>query len=329
MRRERSEVAVNRRILVGALTGLIVPYLATLAWTGTIHGEELRHEQQAGAVGDRRILLDRGSAGYYMDVEEYLPGVLARQIPVDYELEALRAQAVVARTYIYKQMGGSPGSGSAGEVPESALDMDYLETAQMKALWGSAQFPAIYEKLEEAVRSTAGMTMAYGGQYIDAMFCRASAGSTRAGDAEHPYLQPVDCPEDVEADNFLQLKSWSKGEFAGKISAIPEPAGGDGTVEESRIPESIQIVSRDGAGYVTQLQIGGRGFTGEEVQYALKLQSSCYTLEPYGDGVRAVCKGVGHGYGLSQAAANARAKEGWKAEDILTYFYKNIDLISE
>lgn len=134
---------MNRRIIVGVLAGLMVPYLTTLAWTGTIHGEELRHEQQAGAVGKRRILLDRGGTGYYMDVEEYLPGVLARQMPADYEIEALRAQAVVARTYIYKQMGGSPGDGSVQEVPESALDLDCMETAQMKALWGSAQFPAI------------------------------------------------------------------------------------------------------------------------------------------------------------------------------------------
>lgn len=72
---------MNRRIIVGVLAGLMVPYLTTLAWTGTIHGEELRHEQQAGAVGKRRILLDRGGTGYYMDVEEYLPGVLARQMP--------------------------------------------------------------------------------------------------------------------------------------------------------------------------------------------------------------------------------------------------------
>ncbi len=320
---------MNRRIIVGVLTGLMVPYLTTLAWTGTIHGEELRHEQQAGAVGKRRILLDRGGAGYYMDVEEYLPGVLARQMPADYEPEALRAQAIVARTYIYKQMGGVPGDGAVREVPESALDLDCMETAQMKALWGSAQFPAIYEKLEAAVRSTAGITATFDGQYIDAMFCRAAAGRTRAGDEGHPYLQPVDCPGDVEADGYLQMLTFTKDEFAGKISAVPAGDSGARPVEPDQIPGSVQIVSRDEAGYVTALQIGGHDFSGEEVQYALGLQSSCFTLEPYEDGVRAVVKGIGHGYGLSQAGANARAREGWKAEDILTYFYKNVDLISE
>ena len=95
------------------------------------------------------------------------------------------------------------------------------------------------------------------------------------------------------------------------------------------MPDTIQIVSRDTAGYVDQIQIGNAGFSGEEVQYALGLASSCFVLEPYEDGIRAVVKGIGHGYGLSQATANEKAKEGWKAEDILGYFYKNIAFISE
>lgn len=96
----------------------------------------------------------------------------------------------------------------------------------MKALWGSAQFPAIYEKLEDAVQSTAGVTMVCDGQYIDAMFCRATAGRTRAGDEGHPYLQPVDCPKDVEADGYLQMLTFTRDEFAGKISGIPDSSSG-------------------------------------------------------------------------------------------------------
>lgn len=161
------------------------------------------------------------------------------------------------------------------------------------------------------------------------MFCRATAGRTRAGDEGHPYLQPVDCPKDVEADGYLQMLTFTRDEFAGKISGIPDSSSGARPVEPGQIPDSVQIVSRDDGGYVTALQIGGHDFTGEEVQYALGLQSSCFTLEPYEDGMRAVAKGIGHGYGLSQAGANARAREGWKAEEILTYFYKNIELISE
>ena len=91
---------VNKRIIWAAVTGLMVPYVGTLAWTGTIRGEELRYEQQKEVSGRRRILLDRSNGSYYMDMEEYLPGVIARQMPVEYEPEALKAQAIIARTYI-------------------------------------------------------------------------------------------------------------------------------------------------------------------------------------------------------------------------------------
>lgn len=320
---------MNKKPIYALISALVIPYIVTLSWTGTIHGEELRHAQQSEATGRRRVLLDRSQSGYYMDVEAYLPGVLARQMPADYEQEALRAQAIAARTYIYKQMGHLTEEEPSGEIPESALDMDYLETAQMKAMWETAQFPAIYEKLESAVQSTSGMVMTYEGQYIDAMFCRASAGKTRAGDYNHPYLQPVDCPGDVEAEGFLQLQSWTPEEFTQMINDIPSAGDGDRRISADQAPSAIQIAARDSSGYVTQVQIGGFLYTGEEIQYALGLQSSCFVLEPYEDGVRAVVKGVGHGFGMSQTAANARAKEGWKAEDILPCFYQNAVLVSE
>ena len=104
------------------------------------------------ASSDRRILLDRENGGLYTDVEEYLPGVLARQIPADFEMEALKAQAVIARTYIYKQM--EKNENGIWEAPESALDLDYLEKTQLEKLWGSERFPEAYERMEEAVGAT-------------------------------------------------------------------------------------------------------------------------------------------------------------------------------
>lgn len=317
---------MNKRIIWAAITGLMVPYVGTLAWTGTIRGEELRYEQQKEVSGRRRILLDRTDGSYYMDMEEYLPGVIARQMPVEYETEALKAQAIIARTYICRQM---EAAGEGNEIAESALDMDYVESEQLKSLWGSSRFPEYYKKLEGAVKATTGIVMTYENRCIDPMFCRATAGMTRKGDFTHPYLENVDCPGDVEAEGYMQMLSFSKDDFAAGINRIPEGEAGPRQVDISQIPDTIQIVSRDEAGYVDQIQIGNSSFNGEEVQYALGLQSACFTVEPFEDGVRAVSKGIGHGYGLSQTAANEKAKEGWKAEDILGYFYKNITFISE
>ena len=199
----------------------------------------------------------------------------------------------------------------------------------LKKLWGSSRFPEYYKKLEDAVKATSGIVMTYEGKCIDPMYCRATAGMTRQGDFTHPYLQTVDCPGDVEAEGYMQMLSFSRESFVSDINSIPAGESGSRTIEASQVPDTIQIVSRDDAGYVDTVQIGSAGYTGEEVQYALGLASSCFVLEPYEDGIRAVVKGIGHGYGLSQATANEKAKEGWKAEDILGYFYKNIAFISE
>ena len=324
---------MNRRAVWAILTGMFVPYVGTLAWTGTIHGEELHYEQQKELSGKRRILLDRGGKAYYMDLEEYLPGVIARQMPVEYEPEALKAQAIIARTYICRQM---EAAGNKDEIAESSLDMDFAETDQLRALWGSSLFPEYYTRLEEAAAATRGITMTFEGHYIDAMFCRATAGSTRAGDIAHAYLQSKPCPLDVEAEGFVSVTIFSKNDMAAALSSAQsalsdqETGGSDlRRVRPEALPDTVQIGSRDEVGYVTQLQIDGIAYTGEQVQFALGLPSACFTLEGYEDNVRITTKGIGHGFGLSQHTANELAKEGWKAQDILGYFYKNIAFISE
>ena len=103
------------KLAAAAAFALLFPYAVTLAWTGSVEGE--KNDPEAGE--ERRILLDRGDTPAYMGLEDYLPGVLAVQIPADREMEALKAQAVIARTYICSRMGG--GEGDPGVGPGSGL----------------------------------------------------------------------------------------------------------------------------------------------------------------------------------------------------------------
>ena len=162
-----------------------------------------------------------------MDMEDYLTGVAAMQIPADYEAEALKAQAIIARTYIRRQMEAAGTS----EIAEAALDLDYPEEKQLKEMWGTAAFPAYFEKVEEAVRATEGRVLTYEGELIDPMFFRLSSGMTRSGDFLHPYFQNVDCPEDMEAADFEETRSFSYEEAAAAINSIPE--GGYGPAADS------------------------------------------------------------------------------------------------
>ncbi|WP_077611652.1 SpoIID/LytB domain-containing protein [Clostridium sp. Marseille-P2415] len=304
-----------KKAVMMCILALLFPYIITLAWTGKIEEQKKVPIMTSG----KKIILDRKGGQSYMDVEEYLPGVVAKQMPADYGKEALRAQAIIARTYIYGKMNGQ------NEIKESGLHMEYLEEKQMEKLWGSESFIASYQAVEDAVRSTAGTVMMYDGKLIDPLFHRASTGKTRAGDENHPYLQSADCSRDVEAEGFLTVAAFSREDFAGKINQI----SGAVPVTAEQIPESCQIILRDEGGYVGQVQIGTKVYTGEEIQYALGLPSPSYGFEEYEGGVRAVCQGIGHGYGMSQYGARCKAEEGWTAEKILPYFYKNIVLISE
>ena len=130
---------MKKKIWTALLIGLLFPYITTLAVGGTaVNGNTNREESMSG----RRIFLDREQGGY-RDLEEYLPGVVARQMPAEFELEALKAQAILARTYIFKQMDGK------SEIPESALDLDFLEEEQLKSLWGTDKFVEYYKKIRQ------------------------------------------------------------------------------------------------------------------------------------------------------------------------------------
>ena len=236
----------------------------------------------------------------------------------------MKAQAIIARTYIRRQMEAAGTS----EIAEADLDLDYPEEKQLKEMWGTAAFPAYFEKVEEAVRATEGRVLTYEGELIDPMFFRLSSGMTRSGDFLHPYFQNVDCPEDMEADGFVELKTFSGDEAAAAVNSIPQGEAGPRQVSAGDLPDQTQIISRDQAGYVEEIQIGNYMYTGEEIQYALGLSSSCFFAGASEDGLRFTVKGKGHGYGLSQYTANEKAKDGWTADDILGYFYKNV-LISE
>lgn len=300
-----------KRIWTGCMLALLIPYIVTLAFGGTIKGEM----KQAEFISGKKVML---SSGREVDAEEYLVGVVGKQMPADYGAEALKAQAVVARTYLYKQMG------EADEIQEAELKLEYLEEKQLEELWGSDRFVTYYKNIQEAVEGTGGTVMACEGELIDPLFHRASAGKTRTGDQYHPYLEGVESLQDVEAEGYLSMVSWEIGAFVSAVNGNSEYAD----LTAGQLPESIQLIERDESGYVEKIQIGSHTFTGEEVQAALGLPSSCFTLEGYEGQIRAVCKGIGHGYGMSQYGASVLAGRGQGFEEILTYYFKNIDLIS-
>lgn len=160
-------------------------------------------------------------------------------------------------------------------------------------MWGTAAFPAYFEKVEEAVRATEGRVLTYEGELIDPMFFRLSSGMTRSGDFLHPYFQNVDCPEDMEAADFEETRSFSYEEAAAAINSIPEGDTGPRQIAPQELPEGIQIISRDPAGYVEEIQIGGFVFTGRKSSTRLDFPPPAFLREASEEGLRLHSKGKG------------------------------------
>lgn len=320
----------------------------TAGWNGNSHSAD----QGDREVYSRRIILERYGVRTYLSVEDYLPGVMVCQTGPEMGQEALKCQAVIARTYIYRQMG------ERVEIQEEELDLDYLGdyTAQAGKTLTVHQKEELAERLEQcrqAAEATAGTVMKYEDRYILPLFHERSAGRTRTGEADYPYLQSVESKWDVvgndgnktsqeQQGSELETRtgagaakevaagvsevSFSLSEFAQRIKHLSDVP----SLDPDRIPSEIQIVKRDDAGYVMQIKIGPRTYTGDDVQYALDLPSSCFTIDTRTSGtITVTVKGRGHGYGLSQNGAQAMAEEGWSYSDILNYYYKNISLMTE
>ncbi len=291
----------------------------TAGWNGNSHSVD----QGDGEVYSRRIILERYGVRTYLSVEDYLPGVMVCQTGPEMGMEALKCQAVIARTYIYRQMGDRE------EIQEEELDLDYLgdDTARAGNTLTVHQKEELAKRLEQcrqAAEATAGVVMKYEDRYILPLFHERSAGRTRTGEADYPYLQSVESKWDVVGSE--SEVSFRSSEFAQRIKNFSDAP----SLDPERLSSEIQIVKRDDAGYVLQIKIGPRTYTGDDVQYALELPSTCFTIDTRTSGTIAVTvKGCGHGYGLSQNGAQAMAEEGWSYSDILNYYYKNISLVTE
>ena len=236
-----------------------------------------------------------------MDVEAYLAGVLPAVMDGSEDLEVWKALAVIERTNIYKKMEG------AGNIDENDLGMEYLKEEEISSLWGERNYEAYRKKVEQAVLETAGVSLQYDGEYIDALYHKVSVGTTVSaeelfGEAV-PYLSSVVSSHDVEAKDYMNIQTVSKE-----------------TVSELAITESTEH------GYVRKLICNGEELTGETAQERFQLSSLNFYIEDMGEEYRIVCLGKGHGLGLSLYGAGVLAAEGKNSEAILQYYYPGVQI---
>lgn len=251
-----------------------------------------------------------------LDREKYLVGMIAQEISLNYQIESIKAQAVIARTTLSQMIEAKKDT-----LPEA------MTTKAMIELWGQEGFEENYRMLEQAIADTKGEVLTCQGQLIDAAYHAVSAGKTRTAKEalnreDEPYLTSVDSTMDIPSKEYLKVIFLQKNQVAEKLKAVH----GELTISEEDVMNKINITLRDSADYVLQVQIEDITMTGEEFRQALGLNSSCFYIKEVEGQVRIVTKGLGHGIGLSQYGANELAKEGKNYQEILQYYYTGAEI---
>ena len=303
---------------------LLLPYVVTLLLNGA----------------DKALLV------HAPDVEEFVPLVLMAQIKADYEPETIKAQAVIARSGLYKERKENKGdiekkSGiqqnkdkveeengtrngddvSLGDEVQNDKGVqkgigklqEILKSMCMEGWpwnwWSIIKQADALAAYGEAAESTKGQVLVHEGELKLVPYHEISCGKTRDGaevfhSEEYAYLKSVDSSQDKDAPNYINSTY----------------------VAESQLPQKLVIKSRDSAGYVTSVLADGTLLEGETFRYGMHLASSNFSVQKVGKAVRFLCKGKGHGVGFSQYGGNEMAKSGSSWEEILEYYFPEMEI---
>lgn len=247
----------------------------------------------------------------YLPFEEYIVGVLAGEMPIYFEKEALKAQAVAARSYALKKMEYNVDNDY--DVVDSVLNQVYLDNYYLKEAWGENYLDNI-NKLREAVNETSLECLEYDGEIIDALFFSTSNGYTENAslvfNIDLPYLQSVSSMWDSSTSSaFKSTMKISASDFYSKLGL---------SYSENL---DVKVLKRSSTNRILNLQINNKDFTGRDLYDKLGLKSTDFSLKKEGDTVVINTTGYGHGVGMSQYGAQGMAQEGYSYKEILNYYY--------
>lgn len=241
--------------------------------------------------GSERILLN-----YRLDLEVYLTAVLSCQISPDYELQTVEAQAVIARSNLFRKFAEE----------ENRLDVLREMGKSIKNQWKWWISDEIYE---DAVENTEGKVLLVDGKLDLVPYHEISGGTTRDGEtvfgsSEYQYLKSVDSSADKNSPDYFSSTY----------------------ISERQLPKELEIKERDSAGYVLSLQADDKILEGEMFALGMGLPSSNFSIQKTGSKVRFLCRGKGHGLGFSQYGGNELAKDGSLWEEILEEYFPEMEI---
>lgn len=286
-------------------------------------------ENVAGAGNETTVPKDRKEETEIIQVpwEEYFVGIMGREVPVEAEMEFLKAQAVLLRTKLYQELDAQKEAG----LEMKTLDEQYLTRRELEEKAGVSEMESYYNKLLQAMRETDNQVLFYQDTYALVPFHQSSNGMTRSaqevlGVDTSPYLAVRECPMDKEADDEMQIAAFEYKDVQAKCQSFLVAVAEEDANKTYEISD-FEIISHDSAGYVLQMRIGETICTGDQFRDALSLTSSAFSLKDADGKLKITTMGKGHGLGMSQWTAQQMAKSGKKYQEILQFFFEGTNLV--
>lgn len=299
-----------KKMIITMIFIILIPYIVTTIF---IKDENIKFS----VVSNQIVRVKKTSNGEIINVplEDYVVHVLAGEMPITFEKEALKAQAVAARSYVLKKIEKSKEKNY--DVVDSTNDQVYLDDEKLKSKWKDN-----YEKnintLRQVVIETKGEYLTYNGEVIQAFFFSTSSGKTENSEevftSALPYLVSVDSSWDEISPVFNSNTEMSLSDFYTKLN-LPY---------EKNI--NFKIASYNKSGTIKNVSINDKIYKATDVRTKLGLRSANFNIKQEGTNVIIETKGFGHGVGMSQYGALAMAKNGKTYDEILKHYYQGVEI---
>ena len=301
-----------KKIFFATLLIILIPYILITVFIKET--EEVKFKYMSNMT----IRIKRNSTGNIdvVPIEEYIVGVVSGEVPISFEMDALKAQAVAARSYVLKQLEYNKNKDY--DVVDTVMNQVYLDSDQLKNRWGN-DYESNLNKAKAAVLETKGEYLDCNGSVVEALFFSTSTGYTEnSGEifpTQQPYLKSVASLWDADVSPvFNDYFHFSLADFYRLLGV------------EYRENVYVEVISTTSTGRIKQIKINNKVFSGDQVQYLLGLRSTFFTITQNGKSVDINTKGFGHGVGMSQYGAEGMALNGYKYDEILKYYYQGVEI---
>lgn len=247
-----------------------------------------------------------------LDLEEYIIGVVAGEMPASFEMEALKAQAVTSRTYAMYKINNTKDN---YDIETTVDDQVYITPDEMQEKWGN-DYELYYNKIKDAVYLTENLVMKKDNKIFKSYYFAMSNGTTADSSTVfgESTTTSVESPWDNESLNkFLVTTEFTSNEIKTKLNIKDDIT-------------NIEILSRDKTNRVEKIKVNNKTYTGIEFRQLLSLRSTDFTISKIDNTYSITTKGYGHGVGMSQYGANGMAKENYTYDEILKYYYQDIEI---